>query len=242
MGLGVITSKTFLCLLSLIYLASASGLFYVALKVILTYRQYAEFLGNYYVTLPAVVILFIAVIMLIIGFFGCFAIVQESSFGLGCFMFLTSIIFAAGITGLVLGLIYKDKIDPELDENMNKLFQEYDGKSPQSSPVDFMQEQLQCCGVKNYTFWHNSTWQIASKNNSVPYSCCRKNATNCTGNLTNMEKINTAGCEDILETLVHKVLEYSLYVILGFAVLEFFGLISICVITCRGSRNGYQLL
>ncbi|KAM8962368.1 tetraspanin-36-like [Pelodytes ibericus] len=242
MGIGVFSSKTFLLLLSSIFLAAAAALCYVGIKVIVTYKQYEEFLGNNYVMLPAVIILCIAVVMFIIGLLGCCATIKESSFGLGCFMFLISAIFAGGVAALVVGLVYKDKINPELEKNMDNLFNKYNGKNVESSAVDFIQEQLQCCGIKNYTSWNNGTWHDQTLNSSVPYSCCRRNVTNCNGTMDDPEKINTEGCEAKLETLLHNVLGYSLLVILGFAIIELFGLVSMCVVSCRGSRSGYQLL
>ncbi|XP_053304203.1 tetraspanin-36-like [Spea bombifrons] len=242
MGIGVFTSKTFLILLSLFFLAAASGLTYVGVKVITTYKQYENFLGNTYIMLPAVIILCVAVAMFFIGFLGCCATMSESAFCLGCFMFLITAIFAAGVTALVLGLVYKDKINPELEKNMNNLFQEYDGKNVQSSAVDFIQEQLVCCGVKNYTSWRTGKWHTLSANDSAPLSCCKKNSTNCDGSLSLPDQLNTEGCEMKLETLIHKVLSYSLLVILGFVIVELCGMISMCVIFCRDSRDGYQLL
>ncbi|XP_063769926.1 tetraspanin-36-like [Pseudophryne corroboree] len=239
MGLGVFTSKSFLILLSLVFVAAAAGLGYVGIKVIVTYKQYEDFLGNAYVMLPAIIVLAVAVVLFIIGLLGCFSTIQESCCGLGCFMFLISIIFAAGVIALILGLVYKDKISPELHKNMDELFAQYNGKNTQSSAVDFIQEELQCCGVNNYTSWQNTTWM--KTNASLPLSCCM-NATDCRGKLDALDKINQEGCEVKLETVVHQVMSFSMLVILGFAVIELLGLISLCVIYRRSATEGYQLL
>ncbi|XP_056400065.1 tetraspanin-36-like [Hyla sarda] len=240
MGLGVFTSKTFLILLSLVFLAAAAGLGYVGIHVIVTYEQYKSFLSNAYVMLPAIIILAVAVFMFIIGLLGCISSIQESCCGLGCFITLISIIFAAGVVTLVLGLVYKDKIDPELQENMEKLFEKYDGKSLESSAVDFIQAELQCCGIQNYTSWENTTW-YQNNNQTVPESCC-KNKNDCQGRKSDLNKINKEGCEVKLQNVIHRAMGFSMLVILGFAVIELFALISLCVIYRRNSREGYQLL
>ncbi|KAM4807531.1 tetraspanin-36-like [Rhinophrynus dorsalis] len=240
MGIGLFTSKTFLLLLSLVFLAAAAGLGYVGISVIVTYKQYENFLGNFYVMVPAAIILGMALVMLFIGIQGCCATAQESCCGLGCFMFQISIIFAAGVVALILGLVYKDKINPELEKNMKVLFDNYDGKNVQSSAVDFMQEQLSCCGRKNYTDWTETKWFATNK--SLPLSCCKKSSPECKGSLIPAGDLNTEGCELKLESLIHQVLRYSMFVILGFAIVELFAIISMCVITCRNDRNGYQVL
>lgn len=240
MGIGSFTSKACLIIISLIFLVAAAALAYVGINAIITYKQYETFLGNMYVMLPSVIILCVAVFMFIIGCLGFCATIQESSCGLGCFITLISIILAAGVASLVLGLVYKDKINPELEKNMDIFFQKYDGKNVESSTVDFIQEELQCCGIKNYTSWENTTWY--KTNHTVPKSCCMKNATQCTGDLKELKNIYNEGCEAKLENVLHKVLSFSLLIILGFVIIELICLISLCVVYHKRDYRGYEIL
>lgn len=240
MGIGSFTSKTFLIIISLIFLAAAAALAYVGINVIVTYKQYEKVLDNMYVMLPAVIILCVAVFMMLIGCLGFCSTIQESCCGLGCFITLISVILAAGVVSLVLGLVYKDKINPELEKNMELFFQKYDGKNVDSSAVDFIQEELQCCGIKNYTSWQNTTW--FKTNHTVPISCCLKNATHCTGDLKELDKIYTKGCEAKVENLLQKVLSLSMLIILGFVIVELICLISLCVVYRKSNSWGYETL
>ncbi|XP_053557080.1 tetraspanin-36 [Bombina bombina] len=245
MGLLVFTSKTFLLLLSLVFLAAAAALCYVGATLIATYRSYEDFLSNTYVMLPAVIILGVAAVTFIIGILGCCATLKESCFGMGCFLGLISIIFAAAVAALVLGLVYKDKLNPTLQANMQVLFQKDDGKGLESTAVDFLQKEIQCCGVSNYTDWMNNTWAWRQKSNtSVPVSCCMKNSTStqCNVDFKDLKEINKEGCGTKLETIIQRVLSYALLVVLAFAIIELLGLISICIVSCRPARSGYQLL
>ncbi|XP_053570025.1 tetraspanin-36-like [Bombina bombina] len=242
MRLLVFTSKTFLLLLSLVFLAAAA-LCYVGATLIATYRSYEDFLSNTYVMLPAVIILGVAAVTFIIGILGCCATLKESCFGMGCLLGLISIIFAAAVAALVLGLVYKDKLNPTLQANMQVLFQKDDGKGIESAAVDFLQKEIQCCGVRNYTDWMNNTWAQRQKSNTtVPVSCCMKNSTPCNMDFKELKEINKEGCGTKLETIIQRVLSYALLVVLAFAIIELLGLISICIVSCRPARSGYQLL
>uniref|UniRef100_A0A8C5LNA4 Tetraspanin n=1 Tax=Leptobrachium leishanense TaxID=445787 RepID=A0A8C5LNA4_9ANUR len=199
---------------------AASGfLGYVAYKLYHEYQQYKEFLDPTYMELPASLLIIIAVAMFFIGGTGLMVAIEKSKYAWRCFVFLSFIIVLTWITGLSVGIHYKNKLNPHLERNMNELFQKYDGESAQSSTVDSIQERLQCCGLKNYTYWENSTWHI-QHNNSVPHSCCKNNATTCTGSLDHLEQINTRGCESDLERDVHKLLGNVMYIILGFGAVE----------------------
>ncbi|XP_068107473.1 tetraspanin-36-like [Hyperolius riggenbachi] len=240
MGIGTFTSKFFLILVSLVFLVAAGFLGYVGISAIVTYKQYEHFMGNTFVMLPAVIILGVAVFLLIIGFLGFCSTIQESCCGLGCFISLISIILAAGVVSLVLGLVYKDKIDPELEKNMSEFFNKYNGGNLETSAVDIIQEELHCCGIQNYTSWQNTTWFKA--NHTVPTSCCIKNTTACTGKIDEPSKLYSEGCEVKLADVLHKALSFSMLVILGFAVLELLCLISLCVIYRKSQSRGYELL
>ncbi|XP_066500080.1 tetraspanin 36 [Hoplias malabaricus] len=239
MDCGIITSKTVLLLLSLIFWAAGVALSYVGAYVISTYKNYDKFLEDKYTLIPAVIIIGVAVVMFIIGIVGCCATLRESKVGLSFFMLIILLIFAAEVTAFVFGVIYRGRIKGDLEKSMSEVFKKYDGQNPETRAVNYLQSQLSCCGVKNYTDWINTPW-YTSHNSSVPHSCC-KNAT-CTGSFTQPDLLNTQGCETKLEQLLQNVLSYAMLVVLGFAIIKVFGMLSICVITCRNSRNDYQPL
>ncbi|XP_029435972.1 tetraspanin-36-like [Rhinatrema bivittatum] len=243
MDCGVITSKTVLLLISLIFWAAAAGLTYVGGYVIISYRNYDHFLEDKYTMLPAVIILAVAGVMFIIGLIGCCSTIRESRFGLGIFLCVILLIFVAEVAAFVLGLIYRGKIKPDIQKSVEQGIHNYDGTNSDSRAVDFLQEQLQCCGVKNYSDWEITLWFNSTGNlTSVPQSCCRHGLKNCTGRLDNLQSIYTEGCEQKLETLLEKVLTYASLVILGFAIVKFFGMLSACVVMCRKKDDGYQPL
>ncbi|XP_061527859.1 tetraspanin 36 [Phycodurus eques] len=243
MDCGIITSKTVLLFLSLVFWAAGAGLAYVGAQVLRSYGNFENFIQDKYMLIPAVVIIGISVVMFIFGLLGCCATMRESKVGLSFFFLIIMVVFAAEVAVLVLSFIYQGKINGDLEHFMNNVYAKYDGEDPETKSVDYLQTQLQCCGVWNYTSWYNTTW-YKSHNTTVPESCCKNVSTQCTGRLEQLNLLNLEGCEVKLEHLLQDVLKYAMLVILGFAIIKFFGMLSVCVIACKsgGRRSGYQPL
>ncbi|KAM6930771.1 tetraspanin 36 [Xenentodon cancila] len=243
MDCGIVTSKTILLFLSLIFWAAGAALAYVGAYVIQSYDTFESFIQDRHTLIPAVIIIGISVAMLIFGLVGCCATLRESKFGLSFFFLIIMIIFAAEVAALVFSFIYQGKINEDLGRSMNDVFSKYGGQDAETKAVDLLQTQLMCCGVHNYSSWTNTTW-YSTHNNSVPLSCCKNATLQCTGRLDQPNLLNLEGCEVKLESFLHGALTYAMLVILGFAIIKFFGMLSVCVITCKSSsrRSGYQPL
>ncbi|XP_010875393.2 tetraspanin 36 [Esox lucius] len=242
MDCGIITSKTVLLLLSLIFWAAGGALVYVGSYIIQSYNSFGTFLEDKYTLIPAAIIIAVGIVMFVFGTVGCCATLRESTMGLSCFLMIILAIFAAEVAALVFGFIYQGRIRGDLEKSMSIVFQKYDGSNAETRAVDYLQSQLQCCGVQNYLNWTTTPW-FSQSNNTVPLSCCKGNNTQCTGKLDQLDLINTPGCEVKLEQLLQDVMSYAMLVILGFAIIKFFGMLSVCVITCKSaSRPGYQPL
>ncbi|XP_026887490.2 tetraspanin 36 [Electrophorus electricus] len=236
MDCRILTSKTVLLLLSCIFWAAGAALSYVGAYVINSYKHFDNFLTDKYILIPAAIIIVIAVVLFIIGLIGCCATLRESTVGLSCFLLIIVLLFAAEVTAFVFGFAYRGR--GNLEKSMSDVFQKYDGQNSETRAVNYLQSQLKCCGVQNYTDWTSTPW-YKSHNSSVPQSCCKENHT-CTGKIDQPELLNAQGCEAKLEQLLQDVLSYAMLVILGFAIIKLFGMLSICVITCRSSKGSYQ--
>ncbi|KAK2837156.1 hypothetical protein Q5P01_014368 [Channa striata] len=238
MDCGIVMSKTVLLFLSLMFWAAGAGLAYVGAKVIQSYDSVATFIQDRSALTPAMIIIGISVVMFIFGVLGCCATIWESKLGLGFFFLIIMVVFAAEVVALVFGIT-----NGELERTMNDVFAKYDGENPESVTVDTVQTQFHCCGVMNYTSWSNTTW-FTKHNNTVPLSCCKNRTTGCTGRLDQPDLLYQQACEPQVHRFLKDVLQYALLVILGFAIIKFFGMLSVCVITCRSSskRSGYQPL
>ncbi|KFP73216.1 Tetraspanin-3, partial [Apaloderma vittatum] len=105
------------------------------------------------------------------------------------FLAIILIIFIAEVAAFVLGFVYREKVKTDVQGTMHSVFERYDGKNPESTVVDYLQEQLHCCGVKNYSDWTSTPWFNSTGNNSVPLSCCRQDTKNCTGRLDQPQEL-----------------------------------------------------
>ncbi|XP_017286814.1 tetraspanin 36 [Kryptolebias marmoratus] len=241
MDCGIFTSKTILIFLSLVFWGAGVALAYVGAYMIKSYDTFESFIQNKQTLIPAAIVIGISVVMFIFGLVGCCATLRESKCGLGCFFVIIMLIFAAEVTALVFSFIYQGKISQNLEDSMTKVFHEFDGNNAESQAVNLLQNELKCCGVKNVSSWNSTPWFIANK--TIPLSCC-KNKTNCNGDPTLPNQFYADGCEENLEKLLHDALTFGMLVVLGFAIIKFFGMLSVCVITCRSNsrRNGYQAI
>uniref|UniRef100_A0A8C5S8P1 Tetraspanin n=1 Tax=Laticauda laticaudata TaxID=8630 RepID=A0A8C5S8P1_LATLA len=242
MDFGVIVSKSVLLFISFIFWGAAAGLLYVGAHVLNTYKEYDPFLQNRDALLPPIIIIAVAVVMLVIGIVGCCATLRESKIGLGVFLVIILLIFTAEMATFVLGFVYKGKIIAEFHDSMSKAFAAYDGKSENSHRVDYLQQELQCCGVQNYTDWTRTEWFSTKGNHTFPLSCCKQGPTskNCTGQLSEKHFLNTQGCEKIIN--LGDLLNYAMLIVLAFAIVKFFGMLGICMLACKKENQGYQSL
>ncbi|NXL84966.1 TSN36 protein, partial [Alectura lathami] len=167
---------------------AGAGLSYVGGYVINTYKSYDNFLQDKYALLPAVIIICVAIVMFIIGLIGCCATCRESRVGLGLFLAIILVIFIAEVAAFVLAFVYREK-GRRVWGHHRQVYGKYDGKNPESAVVDYLQEQLHCCGVKNYSDWTTTQWFNSTGNNSVPLSCCRQDVKNCTGRLDQPQEL-----------------------------------------------------
>ncbi|KAI5094974.1 mitogen-activated protein kinase 4 isoform X1 [Silurus meridionalis] len=152
------------------------------------YKIFEDFRVDDYGLVPAIIILAVAGVMFSISIIGCCAIWRESKIGLGFFLLIILLIFAAEVTALVFGYVYEPSISEGFSDSEYDFFYMYDGYNSQSKAVDYLQTELQCCGLTDYNDWKNFRWYYDRK--TVPESCCRANE-QCSGKLEQPHLLNT---------------------------------------------------
>ncbi|KAL7854327.1 hypothetical protein SRHO_G00165170 [Serrasalmus rhombeus] len=242
---GVISSKTVLIFLNLIFWATAGILCYIGAYVFITYDDYDHFFEDIYTLIPSVVIIAVGTLLFVIGFIGCCATIRESHCGLAAFSAVLLLVFATEVVVVVLGYIYRAKVEAEVNHSIQKVYNEYNGTSSDapSRAVDYVQRQLHCCGIHNYSDWMNTPWFTESRNHSVPVSCCKSTISNCTGTLARPGDLYPEGCEALMVKTLKDIMLYVILAALTFAAVQMLGLLCACVVLCRrGHHPAYELL
>jgi len=242
---GITSSKTVLVFLNLIFWAAAGILCYVGAYVFITYDDYDHFFEDVYTFIPAVTIIAVGALLFIIGLIGCCATVRESHCGLATFVIILLLVFMTEVAVVVLGYIYRAKVEDEVNGSIRNVYDEYNGTNSDapSRAIDYVQRQLQCCGIHNYSDWKNTPWFNETKNNSVPISCCKSNTETCTGSLAHPEDLYPEGCEVLVVKKLKEIMMYVIGAALTFAAIQMLGMLCACVVLCKRSRDpAYELL
>ncbi|XP_015265858.1 PREDICTED: tetraspanin-3 [Gekko japonicus] len=211
--------------------AAAGILCYVGAYVFITYDDYDHFFEDVYTLIPAVVIIAVGTLLFIIGLIGCCATIRESRCGLATFVIILLLVFVTEVVVVVLGYIYRAKVEDEVNHSITKVYDAYNGTNPDaaSRAIDYVQRQLHCCGIHDYTDWKTTNWFRETKNNSVPLSCCKASVINCTGSLAHPAdlygEVGSFPTSDFLRTQ------------------SLLGMLCACIVLCRRSRDpAYELL
>ncbi|OXB65652.1 hypothetical protein ASZ78_014631 [Callipepla squamata] len=141
---GITSSKTVLVFLNLIFWAAAGILCYVGAYVFITYDDYDHFFEDVYTLIPAVIIIAVGTLLFIIGLIGCCATIRESRCGLATFVIILLLVFITEVVVVVLGYIYRAKVEDEVDHSIQKVYNGYNGTNPDaaSRAIDYVQRQL----------------------------------------------------------------------------------------------------
>nr|XP_058914923.1 tetraspanin-3 isoform X4 [Kogia breviceps] len=140
---GITSSKTVLVFLNLIFWGAAGILCYVGAYVFITYDDYDHFFEDVYTLIPAVVIIAVGALLFIIGLIGCCATIRESRCGLATFVIILLLVFVTEVVVVVLGYVYRAKVENEVDRSIQKVYKTYNGTNPDaaSRAIDYVQRQ-----------------------------------------------------------------------------------------------------
>jgi CD63 antigen len=184
-----------------------------------------------------ILIIVIGILIFLPGFCGCCGAVRESKCMLITYTILLGILLVLEIAVAIVGFVYSGKLRTLMQDEMFVTMPKYNS-DPTGVAVmwDFAQKNMQCCGVHKASDWLG---KLAEKNTSTPISCCLPQADGSTSSTcadgvlllpekTQLEKIYTSGCMDVLMAYVSRYMYIFGGVVIGIALVEVFGIIFAC--------------
>jgi len=236
--------------LSVLFLATAIGMWCMGGYVIATFKHFNSLASAYYVSVPAGVMIFAGIIFLVGAISGFFAACRENKCCSLTFFVTVLLIFVLLITAIALSAVYRRQINQMVNNEATSALNKYNLTDDNSkSQIDYLQQYFKCCGSDNYINWTNTVIFSKQKPNSVPISCCKvNNATTCLdGKLDNMtEKNHTVsdfifvqGCVGQVQTFLDNNLYYLAAGAIAFLVLLILAMIGSCVVLWQRKDESY---
>ncbi|KAM4809913.1 tetraspanin-3-like isoform 1-T1 [Rhinophrynus dorsalis] len=178
-------------ILSFLFWVASAILLYAVYYLVLLYKSYRPFFHDFYILLPCGAAVIGVFFLLVNGLFGCIVSRRGNRCCQGTFMYLIVVLVCLEASGAVLAFVYKNRMDYELKPMLNAFEQYNDSKS--ETAVNKIQQQLQCCGLQNYSDWTNTSWYNKS-GHFVPKTCCNVVFSSCSGNITESSEFYHEGC------------------------------------------------
>jgi len=217
---------------------AAGGLIFVGAWVYKEYQHYEELTEARYTLVPATIMMAVGVFFFVLGLVGCVGAFKEQKCLLGLFFSLLLIIFVGLVAGAVLAYVYRSKIDTAVHKQLSEGVSTMYGNPNETTwtdEIDFMQSELKCCGVNNYTDWKTSDWYTEYQNGThfpYPNSCCENQKCNYKSS-NETTGVYPNGCHGYLKDqfLIH--LGVIAGVAAAFALVQILGMVCSCVLICR---------
>ncbi|XP_053555351.1 tetraspanin-6 [Bombina bombina] len=204
---------------------------------------YFSLLNENATNVPYVLIATGAVIILL-GTFGCFATCRGSTWMLKLYAMFLSIIFLIELVAAIGGLVFRHEIRNSFENNYMQALKQYNSTGePRSQAVDTIQRTLQCCGVKSYTDWGNTSYY---KTSGIPQSCCSV-PNNCTdADMKDLvkakSKVFPQGCISLVTTVMESRMGVVAGVSFGIACFQLVGMFLACCLSRYITNNQYEMV
>lgn len=179
------------------------------------------------------------VLVAAIGMIGALCDKKINRFLLIFYIVLVLVIFAAQLTGGILGFVYRDTLLDTVETGLNTTLTKYGVNTSTTSlnlaiteSWDFVQQNLECCGINDVSDWVDSGG-VFENNGAFPESCCMSTTLQCNLNISDPDNIHSMGC---LQTLTDFISE-QLLIVAAIAITFVIGeivvvLMAFCLVCC----------
>ncbi|ETE70909.1 Tetraspanin-7, partial [Ophiophagus hannah] len=227
--------KLFLMAFSFVFWAAGLTMLTIGIWAKISLGTYLMLSTHQYPPNPFI-LLAAGIIIIVWGFLGCFSAATEHRCLLRTYGGFQLAVLAAGLTAGLSSLFYRENIAEGFQNGLREAINSYTKGEEKAEALDFIQRNLNCCGIESYRDWFSSPWSVEQRapNGSVPVSCCRTQRGCLHAPLpSDARGIYHNGCF----SKVHDFVSYNIFYIasaaLGLALMQVVGIILSCLLAAR---------
>ncbi|KAI6655050.1 Tetraspanin-3-like [Oopsacas minuta] len=215
----------FLCIVSIALLAGIAYYFYAADQ----YKGVADDRDVLvYTVVPLVILIVVAIMLFLLSILGIISACLDVKPLLLLYGVLLACVVLAQVIGGGLVIGFKDTVLKELSNGFIENIPTYSSSDAFRESVDYIQTQLQCCGVNSYTDWVKNGVLV------IPQSCCKSNS----GCVPVLPFIYTEGCIDKISGVLTKSAAITISVAIVLALIQLSGVV-VAFIICGNKKRQY---
>jgi len=131
---------------------------------------------------PANIFIIIGSVVFTLAFLGCIGSLRENIAILRTFEYTIDILLLIEVALFIYIYLDRNRVKRKVEEVLTDTIPKYRDDSDLQSIIDWVQEEMKCCGIKNDADWDNNVYFNCSRKDSpeacgVPYSCCKNYGT-----------------------------------------------------------------
>jgi hypothetical protein len=153
---------------------------------------------------PAVILACAGVLMFLISFAGCIGALRENICFLRFYSIMLGLMLIIEVTAAVLGYVYASKVRSQVEDTVHHTIKRYRDDPDLQNVIDFLQQELKCCGTTSYTDWEQNIYFNCSSPSvercGVPFSCCIEDQINSQCGFGAIKKSNAEASQVIFVT------------------------------------------
>lgn len=186
LGCGSKFSKFILVVLNIILSILALAMISCGIYVLVMVNKYVTN-GEWYgiefgvIQVASGILIGVGAVILFICWLGCCGAMNENTGCLICYAVIVFCLVILQIIAFIMAVVFYSKVNSGLHDTLtNTLTYNYSiyHDTPATQSWDYIQSNLQCCGVNSPIDWKSSDWKKnVSKVTNVPTSCCIANST-----------------------------------------------------------------
>jgi hypothetical protein len=192
---GMRCVKYMLFLINFMFMVAAILLISIGTTIQSIFGTLEIYVDDHFLSPPALVVA-TGIILLIVAIFGCVGAVKESTAMINIYGLLLGVIFILEIAAAISAFALQPQVEDMLERTMRDSIVNYREHPNVQKSVNFIQTQLQCCGVIGPQDWDDLPERIDIESDTVyvPSSCCAEFAPSFTGDLSNCTLYFENGC------------------------------------------------